>query len=308
LVTPGDERDGLWCIPQTVRIAFLTSSKFAQLYEDDRLAADELRRRRHSVAPLVWTEADLAALDRFDVVVMRSPWDWFDHRSRFRAFLELLRTTRARVVNTAEQMLEFADKTYLSRLQARGVAVVPTEQLSAAQLHRVPQLLAQHSWTRAVLKPAFTANAVGARRFDATEAPRVLAELVNPADSEPWLLQPFVPSIAQGELSFVFFGGEFSHAVRKRPLPHDWRVQHEYGGLSEPHAPASEEISEATQLLRLSAPGSVYARVDAVEWQGRLHLMELEVVEPELFFRHEPRAPGRFADALTSPFAQSAAR
>jgi glutathione synthase/RimK-type ligase-like ATP-grasp enzyme len=281
-----------------VHIAFLTSAQFAQLYEDDRLAADELRRRGHSVSPLVWTEADLAALDAFDVVVMRSPWDWFHLRTRFRAFLELLRTTRARVVNTAAQMLEFADKTYLPRLQARGVAVVPTEQLSAAELHRVPELLTQHGWTRAVLKPAFTANAVGARRFDAADASRVLTEITNPAESEPWLLQPFVPSIAEGELSFVFFGGEFSHAVRKRPLPHDWRVQHEYGGLSAPHVPTAQEIAEATQLLRQSAPGSVYGRVDAVEWEGRLHVMELEVVEPELFFRHEPRAPSRFADAL----------
>ncbi|MDP1830034.1 MAG: hypothetical protein Q8L48_42620 [Archangium sp.] len=277
-----------------MRIGFLTSTQFSTLYEDDRLAADELRRRGHTVEPIIWTEPN--DLDAFDLVVMRTPWDWFHHRARFRAFLESLPSVRARVVNPPAQLLAFADKTYLPRLQAAGVAVVPTEQLASSELHRVPELLANHGWNRAVLKPAFTANAVGARLFEAADASRVVAELEK--DAEPWLLQPFVPSIAQGELSFIFFGGVFSHAVRKRPRPDEWRVQHEYGGESAPHAPTARELDEAAVLLQRSAPGTVYGRVDAVEWQGRLHLMELEVVEPELFFRHAARSPALFADAL----------
>lgn len=279
-----------------MRFAFITSDRFRDLYEDDRLAADELARRGHHVTPVVWTESP--ALDEFDVVVMRSPWDWFHHRERFRAFLESLRHTRARVVNDAETMLAFADKTYLPRLAAQGIDVVPTVQLTQAELARVPALLAERDWTRAVLKPAFTANAVGARRFSAHEAATVVAQL---EDASPWLLQPFVPSIAEGELSFVFFGGVFSHAVRKRPPSGEWRVQHEYGGVSEPATVIAKDIDEATALLAASAPGTRYARVDAVEWYGRLHLMELEVVEPELFLRHRAEAPRAFVDALTQP-------
>ncbi len=281
-----------------MRIAFLTATRFADLYEDDRLAADELRHRGHTVLPLIWTECTLEQLNAFDLVVMRTPWDWFNHRAQFRSFLEKLRAVKSRVVNAPAQLLAFADKTYLPRLQAAGVCVVPTEQLAPAELHRVPQLLTERGWKRAVLKPAFTANAVGARRFDAADAARVLAELGTPSDSEPWLLQPFIPSIAAGELSFVFFGGVFSHAVRKRPKPNEWRVQHEYGGESAPHPASPREIEEATVLLQSSAPGTCYGRVDAVSWEGKLHLMELELVEPELFFRHEPRAAARFADAL----------
>ena len=78
-----------------MRFGFITSSHFSDLYEDDRLAAHELIRRGHTVAPLIWTDAP--ALDAFDVVVMRTPWDWFHHRPRFRAFLESLRSARARV-------------------------------------------------------------------------------------------------------------------------------------------------------------------------------------------------------------------
>ncbi len=284
----------------SVRIAFLTETRFAELYEDDRLAAEELRRRGHEVLPALWTQTPAVALDAFDVVVMRSPWDWFHHRAQFRRYLESLHSTRARVVNTAATMLAFADKTYLPRLAAQGVAVVPTEQMLPAELVRVPALLEARGWARAVLKPAFTANAVGAQRFDTSEAAQVVRQLLDtaPSSDEPYLLQPFVPSITEGERSFVFFGGVFSHGVTKRPRAGEWRVQHEYGGVSAPFTPSAREVSEATELLARSAPGTVYARVDAVEWQGRLHLMELEVVEPELFFRHDAAAPARFADAL----------
>ena len=281
-----------------MRIAFLTSERFARLYEDDLPLVLELEARGHTVTPVVWTTTDAQVLGGFDLVLMRTPWDWFHHRARFRAFLEALTHVPSRVVNPPALMQAFADKRYLARLQAKGVAVVPTEELAASQLHRVPELLAARGWSRAVLKPAFTANAVGAHRFEAADAPRVLAEVGTPGDDGAWLLQPFVPSIAQGELSFIFFGGRFSHAVRKRPVPQEWRVQHEYGGQSEPYAAPAREVEEATALLTAAAPGTVYARVDVVPWEGRLHLMELELVEPELFLRLEPHAAARFADAL----------
>ena len=282
-----------------MRIGFITSSKFKDLYEDDRLAAEELRRRGHEVEGIVWTESP--SLNAHDILVMRSPWDWFHHRKQFRDFLQSLTSAKAKVVNSPAQLIEFADKTYLPKLQAKGVAVVPTEQLSYAELPRVPELVAKHGWSKAVLKPAFTANAVGAHLFDASYSRAVLTELISPQEAAPWLLQPFIPSIAEGELSFIFFGGVFSHAVRKKPKSNEWRVQHEYGGESAPYSASEQEIAQATEILAQAAPGTVYGRVDAVNWNGKLHLMELELVEPELFFRHSPRAPALFADALWLP-------
>jgi len=278
-------------------VAFLTSADLPALFEDDRLAADALRGRGFDVTPVVWTDATGAALERFDAVVMRSPWDWFLRRPEFRAFLSLLRRVRVPVFNASAVMLEFADKTALPRLAERGAAVVPTEVFAPAELPRVPERLAAWGWPRAVLKPAFTANAFGAQRFAAQDVGAVLASLPL-IDDEPWLLQPFLEEIAGGERSFVFFDGRFSHAVVKRPREGDWRVQVEHGGQAAPWDATPAEVAEATELLRLAAPDTLYARVDAVPWRGRLHLMELEVVEPELFFRFAPHAPSRFADVL----------
>lgn len=280
-----------------MQIAFLTFSGLPTLWHDDALAAAELRARGHQVTPLVWNApGSLAALDGFDVCVVRSPWDWFHHRAAFRRFLDVLPHARCRVVNDPVKLRAFADKTYLSTLAARGLDVVPTVELEGEALStQVAQTLAVRGWREAVLKPAFTANAIGARRVRAGEA---LADVPALDAGEKWLLQPFVPSIAEGEFSFVFFGGEFSHAVHKRPATGEWRVQHDYGGDSTPWAPDAAAVAHARALLHAAAPGTVYARVDAVEYEGRLHLMELEVVEPELFFRHAPRSVARFADVM----------
>lgn len=280
-----------------MRFAFLTFSGLPSLWHDDVLAVAELNARGHHVTPLVWNAPEsLAALDGFDVCVVRSPWDWFHHRAAFRVFLDALGHVRCRVVNDPRTLSAFADKTYLSRLSARGLDVVPTVELDVAELPaRMNEALSERGWREAVLKPAFTANAIGARRVKPGDALDGLPALDA---GEKWLLQPYVPSIADGEFSFVFFGGEFSHAVHKRPAKGEWRVQHDYGGESEPWAPTSAAISEARALLHAAAPGTVYARVDTVELDGRLHLMELEVVEPELFFRHDAESVKRFADAL----------
>ncbi|MGV3622877.1 MAG: ATP-grasp domain-containing protein [Archangium sp.] len=279
-----------------MRLGLLTSTRFASYYEDETHLVNALRERKVHVEPVVWTDG--RRLDDFDAIVMRTPWDWFSHRERFRAFLSSLREVKARVFNAPELMMQFADKRYLTQLASQGVAVIPTQQLEQRELGSVAERLAKLNWSRAVLKPAFTANAVGARLFDANDAATAVTELTPLPEGEPWLLQPFVPAIAGGERSFVFFDGQFSHGVLKQPKAGEWRVQHDYGGVVTAWSPSRREIDEATALLAKSAPGTLYARVDAVPFEGRLHLMELEVVEPELFFRVDERAPGRFIDAL----------
>lgn len=276
-----------------MRVGFLTAKKYAALFPDDLPAVEALRARCVEVAPVVWTEDRLAG---FDALVMRSPWDWYEHRARFRAFLGELGRLGTPVFNDPAVMAAFADKTYLPRLARQGVRIVPTEELEPAQLLEVPTRMERLGWRRAVLKPAFTANAVGAHVFDARDAVAVVERIG--ATSEPHLLQPFIEGIHEGELSFVFLGGEFSHAVRKTPPPGEWRVQHEYGGVEARLEARPEWVAEAARMLAVAAPGQLYARVDCVPLDGKLHLMELEVVEPQLFFTLAPEAAARFADVL----------
>lgn len=280
------------------RLAYVTAENFASLYEDDLPSVAAVQSLGHTVTPVLWRTATRAELDGYDAVVVRTPWDWFQHRDEFRAFLDLLGTTRAAVFNPPAVLKAFADKTYLPRLEALGVPVVPTVVLRPDELSRVATTMDERHWATGVLKPAFTAGAFDAVRFSRTDVEQALVTLARLPAHEHWLLQPFLPDITEGEWSFIFFDGTFSHAVKKRPKSGDWRVQELHGGTSFSAQAPPQLIEQANRILSLSAPDTLYARVDGVLVEQKLHLMELEVVEPELFFRFAPEAAALFARGL----------
>jgi len=180
-------------------------------------------------------------------------------------------------------------------MRGRGFAVPETvvcktrEELEAA--------LADPAFADAVIKPTVGAGAIGLHRIRADDP----ATWTAVDFSKPQLLQRFLPEIETGgEQTFVFFGGEFSHAVRKRGKAGDIRVQVDWGGTVEVIDPAPAIVAQATHFLTaLPAPTS-YARVDAVEVEGQLLLMELEIIEPELFCLYVLGTADRFAKALLS--------
>ena len=154
----------------------------------------------------------------------------------------------------------------------------------------------------AILKPAVSGAArhtyrLNAANLDAHEA--VLLELLR---EEAMMLQPFRSSLlTQGELSLIVVGGRCTHAVRKIAKAGDFRVQDDHGGTVHPHTPAADEIAFAESAVAACPQAPLYARVDAVrDAAGALSLMELELVEPELFFRFHPPA----ADALAAAIAE----
>lgn len=279
------------------RVGFVTAQFLNGLFSDDVFAARALEARGCTVTPVVWNSGFDATA--FDALVIRSPWDWYKHRQAFRAFLVSLASAPVRVFNPPAMLERYADKTYFRHLEALGVDTVPTAFFTPTRLDEVPAVLEQRGWRRAVLKPSFTANAWGAQRFEVADVERVVAVAKQHEVDSEWMLQPYVETIERdGEWSLVFFAGAFSHAVRKQPKGGDFRVQPDHGGSSGlAHAPALL-IGAAQQIVDAAVPDALYARVDGVIHEGRFCVMELEVVEPELFFRLHPDAADRFATGL----------
>lgn len=158
--------------------------------------------------------------------------------------------------------------------------------------------MAEEGWKRSVVKPAIGASGLDAFEVNTSnrgEVERTLEPLLRDRD---FLLQPFLPQIAKdGEWSLVFFDGEYSHAVVKRAAPGEFRVHEEHGGSVSLEAADHALISQAQGIVdTLERPS--YARVDGVVVDGVLLLVELELIEPELFFRANPRAPSRFVEAV----------
>jgi glutathione synthase/RimK-type ligase-like ATP-grasp enzyme len=158
-----------------------------------------------------------------------------------------------------------------------------------------------------VVKPAISATAHDTWRVKAREAESHEARFAELVARSPAgvMVQPFVAEILDGEWSQIFLGGEPSHAVVKRPAPGDFRVQHDFGGSIEAQRPGAALVADARSALCAAADATgtrveeiLYARVDGVERDGRLVLMELELIEPVLFFAYAPGAAERMA-ALT---------
>jgi len=231
------------------------------------------------------------------LVVVRTPWDYFEARE---PFLEWARGVAAvtSLINPFEVVEWNSHKGYLLDLRRAGVPVVETTVVvRGASIDAQAAALRAHVG-EVVVKPAVGGGATGAVRgeADGATARRQLAELVRSGDA---LVQPLAVTVTtQGEISLVYFGGEFSHAVRKVPAAGDYRVQAEHGGQVEPHDPSSSERAVGAAALARTPRPTAYGRVDLVDVGGTPTVMELEVIEPQLFLDRHPDAARRFADQL----------
>ena len=201
--------------------------------------------------------------------------------------------------NPPPVVLSTLDKRYLIELGQQGVTVVPTAVIAADDEEPLRAILDRYGWDHVVIKPAVSASARGTWRSRRATAADDEARFAEQHHARDLLVQPFCQEIvAVGEWSLVFFAGEYSHAVLKQPAAGDFRVQRHFGGIPAAAAAPARLVEQAAAILpRLGAP-LLYARVDGIERDGALVLMELEVNEPHLFLSSSRDAPSRFADAI----------
>lgn len=228
------------------------------------------------------------------LVVVRTTWDYTANRSAFLTWAHECAAVTS-FVNPVEVLASNSHKGYLCELARAGVPVVPTRMLECGSALRDQDEALGQIKEEAVVKPAVSAGARGTRRGSPAELAPHLAALLRSGDA---LVQPFVGEVREGEKSLVFFGGDFHHAVRKVPAPGDYRVQALYGGRVEPTRTRPVELEVARAALAQVAVPLSYARVDLVETSEGPAVMELELIEPELFLSHHPSAAGRFAAVL----------
>jgi glutathione synthase/RimK-type ligase-like ATP-grasp enzyme len=288
------------------RVAFATYRQEPGITADDAPVADALRRAGIAVTAAVWDDAG-QDWSRFDVVVIRSVWDYFLKVDPFERWVRSFSSAGPRLWNPPEQVLWNVNKRYLLDLAARGVPVVPTHYLTASDGPILRDVLNRRGWDEAVVKPAVGAGAYGAWRTSRATARADQARLAEQLGSQDVLAQAYMPEVASGgEWSLVFLGGEYSHAVRKRPAGDDFRVQEHLGGSAVRAEPEGGLIEQARAVLAAVGPPLLYARVDGVERDGRLILMELEINEPSLFLGLAPGSGQRFAEAILRLFPEQA--
>jgi glutathione synthase/RimK-type ligase-like ATP-grasp enzyme len=248
--------------------------------------------------PTVWTAPDVRWTE-FDGVVVRSCWDYHRRIDQFHAWLIQLEQARVRVWNQPHIIRWNADKSYLRDLAERGVPTIPTLGVDRDSAASLSERLIEHGWRRIVIKPRVSASGYETHALDvpfdaASEA--TVAGVVARGDA---LVQPFADEIPRdGEYSLVFLGGAYSHAALKRATRGEFRVQEEHGGTLEPISPGESIIEQATRALDAVDGEVVYARVDGIVRDDRFLLMELELIEPNLFLAMRSGAANDFVEAI----------
>ncbi len=278
-----------------MNIALATCRPKPALTPRDALLAAALERAGAVVVAAPWDAIEPAA-DEQDLVCLRSTWDYHLRWPEFRQWAAGF-GSGARLWNPAATILWNADKRYLRDLADAGVALPRTHWFEPGERPDVDSALREWGVLRGVLKPRVSATAFG------THVVAAGSELDEAewAPLQRWgsLLQAFVPEIeSRGEISLVYLDQEYSHAVLKRPRAGDFRVQTDFGGTLEPLAPTAEVVAFGDRVLAAVRHPWLYARVDLVETEHGPVLMELELIEPDLFLT--PEAAVRMARGLLS--------
>jgi glutathione synthase/RimK-type ligase-like ATP-grasp enzyme len=265
------------------RIALATSAGLPELDPDSQLLLPAFEAIGVDARPVVWSDP---AVDwtAYDAVVLRSTWDYFEREAEFLDWVERTGATAKRFVNPPDLVAWNAHKTYLRELGEQGVPVVDTQWIAQGDTATV-----EHA--QGIVKPAVSGGAFGLQRASAGDTIAAGVDL---------LIQPFLDSIVdEGELSLFYAAGAFTHMVRKVPARGDIRVQPEYGGAVRPEDPSPEAREAGQQVLDAIGRELPYARVDLVRAQDdTLRLIELEIIEPQLYLRWAPEHAATFASAI----------
>ncbi len=282
------------------QVAFLTLSDPTGFVIDDDLAILPLARRGWKVETLPWNRPGVD-WRRYDLVVIRSTWDYQHHADRFLDVLGKIENCGVRLENGSDIVRWNMHKTYLRDLAARGVEIVPTFWRDGLRAGELLPLFDELRGEEAVIKPVTSGNAEGAWRLDRRSAEAQAAQIEAYFADRPLMLQPFERGIVdEGEFSLIYLNGAHSHSVLKVPKSGDFRVQEEYGSEIVPVTPEPALLAAGNAAIAAVGQKLLYARADLVRSGDAFRVMEMELVEPAIYLRTEPGAPERFAEAIAS--------
>ena len=233
------------------------------------------------------------ALAEAPLVLPLVAWGYHRDHARWTAACAAWARDGVRMLNPPGVLGWNSDKSYLGRLADRGVPIPPTVWADAPTRADVDAAFDRFGAEQLVVKPRVSGGAWKTLRLS-------LGEPLTDAPDGPALIQPYLPSIeTEGETSLLFFDRRFSHAVRKTPVPGEFRIQVQFGGRYESVAPPAEALALADTVLSNIDEDLLYARIDmARDADGGWLLMEAELIEPDLYLAQAPDGGAAFARAV----------
>lgn len=274
---------------------------YPDAYLDKIVAA--LTNRGVRAKAVAWCD-DEVHWSTFDGAVLRSPWDVYFYPNEFRAWLDRI-SEHMPTANPASVVRWAFDKTYLCELQQKDVPVVPTQVVEADGSTIFPA-------TSFVIKPALSGGGLNSAHYDHSQVAEALSHAAKiREDGGIPLVQPYLTEVdTAGECGLLFFGGQFSHAIRKSAVLSTQNTVRTTDTLAvdvdafhpdlEPHTPTALELEIARRALAALPEPTVFARVDMITSYGTPHILELEAIDPDLFFHMDSGAFDRYIQTLVN--------
>ncbi|MFA5834965.1 MAG: hypothetical protein WDA22_15925 [Bacteroidota bacterium] len=261
-----------------------------QILQEDQLVSDALERKGLRVHRLDWSNKEFD-WSSTQFALMRAAWDYTERYSEFLNFIRNV-SEKSVLINPPKTILWNIDKHYLRDLEKFGIAIPETIYIEKNESTSLRHLHHQYGLKDSILKPVMSGGARHTYRLNnhnLDQHETIFQQLIS---QEAMMLQPFLDSvITYGEITLIVIGGTYTHAVLKKAKPGDFRVQDDFGGTVHHYTPTKEEISFAERTVSVCEPVPVYARVDLLrDNNGNLAVSELELIEPELWFRFHPPA------------------
>ena len=269
-----------------------------QVLQEDKILQKALEKKGLKVCKKDWADT------KFDwnttkFAIFRTTWDYFD---RFNEFINWINKTKKKTtfINPIETIIWNIDKHYLKDLSENGLNINPTLFIEKNKKTNLKKLFKKTGWKEAVIKPAISGAAKHTYRIQSSkysDYEEIFQKLIR---EECMLFQEFMCKICtEGEISIIMIGGEYTHAVRKIAKKGDFRVQDDHGGTVQEYIATKEEILFAKQCIQNIATPVAYARVDIIyDNKNNPSLSELELIEPELWFRNNPQSANMLAEEI----------
>lgn len=283
-----------------MRIGFLTTKEMPDMMSYDQEVIARIKQQNVACEVIFWEEVleqSPASLQRFQLIVFRTVWNYYKNAEQFVRLLDLLEASGVPAVNPLDIIRWNMEKSYLKKLMDEGYDVIPTV-FSNGDPQKTFEAAQQQNWEKMVLKPMISGGSYHTyvlKKGDEAQYQQYIQEhFVN----RPFMLQEFIPGITEGEISTITFSNGYTYSVTKVPKAGDYRVQFNYGGQYRAHETPAEIKRIAEKIFDRQERRTLYQRLDGVWHNGKFLIMEVELLEPDLYLNLSEEALQAFTESV----------
>lgn len=280
------------------KCVILTMDTLEDFVAYDNLLDKPLARLGWNAEHVSWRNPDVIWSD-YEAVIIRSTWDYQEDADLFMRVLKNIEESGVLLLNSYAIAQWNINKNYLREVESKGSETIPTIWKENFDYDEIAGYFKSLATLQIVIKPTISANSDNTFWLKAESYTEKEKELKECLKDRQLMIQPFVPAIIEkGEYSLFYFSGEYSHCILKTPKIGDFRVQEEHGGILQSIEPGEKLLNAGKAALNTIPEKVLYARVDLVEFMGAYKVMEIELIEPSLYFNLDDTAAERFALAF----------